>query len=95
SLLSFKSAIEAFAIQNKIEEFVIKTRLKTGLKSGGGITFKIETLFQLSEVPVVFLSPKTLTTFSQKSNLAGLPSTLKAYQHESYRAGAWRLSKAT
>ncbi len=58
SLLVMKSAIEAFALQHKVGSFVIKTRQATGPRAGGGITFKIETLFQLSGTPVVFISPQ-------------------------------------
>ena len=46
-LLTLKSAIQAFALQNKVDAFVIKNRQATGPRAGGGITFKIETLFQL------------------------------------------------
>ncbi len=67
-----KSAIEAFALQNKVDSFVIKSRQATGPRAGGGITFKIETLFQLSGTPVVFISPPTLAKFA-KSNLGRRP----------------------
>jgi hypothetical protein len=92
-LSTMKSAIEAFALQNKISAFVIKSRQATGPRAGGGITFKIETLFQLSETPVEFVSPPTLAKFA-KSNLGGIPSSVVGYQTDAYRAGAWYLSKA-
>lgn len=93
SLSTMKSAIEAFALQNNVDTFVIKSRLATGPRASGGITFKIETLFQLSGTPVVFISPPTLAKFA-KSNLGGLPPSVVGYQTDAYRAGAWRLSKA-
>jgi hypothetical protein len=91
-LLTLKSAIQAFALQNKVDAFVIKSRQATGPRAGGGITFKIETLFQLSETPVVFISPQTLAKFA-KSNLGGVPASVVGYQTDAYRAGAWHLSK--
>ncbi len=92
SLSTMKSAIEAFALQNKVDAFVIKSRQATGPRAGGGITFKIETLFQLSETRVVFISPPTLARFA-KSNLGGVPTSVVGYQADAYRAGAWHLSK--
>jgi len=93
SLSTMKSAIEAFALENKVEAFVIKSRHATGPRAGGGITFKIETLFQLSNTPVEFISAPTLAKFS-KSNLGGVPSSVFAYQTDAYRAAAWYLSKS-
>jgi hypothetical protein len=93
SLSTMKSAIEAFALQNEVSSFVIKTRQATGSRAGGGITFKIETLFQLSGTPVVFISPQTLAKFA-KSNLGGVPTSVVGYQNDAYRAAAWHLAKA-
>jgi hypothetical protein len=93
SLSTMKSAIEAFTRQNKVSSFVIKSRQATGPRAGGGITFKIETLFQLSGTPVVFISPPTLAKFA-KSNLGGVPTSVVGYQTDAYRAGACHLSKA-
>ncbi len=92
SLVSLKSAIEAFAHQNKVDAFVIKSRLATGPRAGGGVTFKIEALFQLSETRVLFISPQELAKFA-KSNLGGLPTTVTGYQKDAYRAAALYLSK--
>jgi hypothetical protein len=93
SLSTMKSAIEAFAQQNNVDAFVIKSRQPTGPRAGGGITFKIETLFQLSMTPVVFISPPTLAKFA-KGNLGGVPTGVVGYQTDAHRAGAWHLSKA-
>jgi hypothetical protein len=92
SLSTMKSAIEAFALKNEVGVFVIKSRQPKGPRAGGGITFKIETLFQLSETPVVFISPPTLAKFA-KSNLGGVPTSVLGYQIDAYRAGACHLSK--
>ncbi|WP_292077878.1 MULTISPECIES: DUF3010 family protein [Brevundimonas] len=93
ALLTMKSAIEEFARQHKINEFAIKSRLATGLRAAGGVTFKIETLFQLSGTPTSFVSPQAIAKI-EKTNLGGLPSTILAYQADAYRAAICRASKS-
>lgn len=93
SLSTLKSSIEAFALQNKIDVFVIKSRQASGPRASGGITFKIETIFQLSDTPVVFANPVALAKFA-KSNSGGVPATVVEYQANAFRAGAWYISKA-
>ena len=92
-LLSLKAAIEAFAQQNKVETFAIKSRLATGDRAAGGVTFKIETLFQLSGVPVVFVSPQAIAKIA-KSNVGGLPASLHVYQTDACRAAVTYAMKA-
>ncbi|MBR0644839.1 DUF3010 family protein [Plastoroseomonas hellenica] len=92
SLVNMKSSIEAFAHQNGLGAFVIKTRQSSGILASGGTTFKIEALFQLSGTPVVFVSPPALSAFA-KGNLGGVPSSVVGYQADAYRAGAWHLAK--
>ncbi|MGF7149727.1 hypothetical protein FHS96_003378 [Sphingomonas zeicaulis] len=94
SLEALIKAIKAFANENKIDGFVIKSRQATGKLAAGGITFKIETLFQLSGTEVTFVSPPTLTAFAKKSNLATSPQSVNRYQVDAYRAAAWKLAKA-
>ena len=91
SLDTLKAAISAFAMKNNVEAFVIKARQSTGQRAAGGITFKIEALFQLSGTPVQFVSPPTLASFA-KGNKSGVPTSLSQYQKDAYRAGAWRLA---
>jgi hypothetical protein len=93
ALLNFKAAVEAFAHQSKVDAFVVKSRQATGPRAAGGITFKIEALFQLSGTPIVFVSPPTLAKFA-KSNLGGVPTSVLAYQTDAYRAGAWHIANA-
>lgn len=93
ALLTLKSSIEAFAHNHKVKAFVIKTRLGKGKLAAGGITFKIEALFQLSMIPVEFISPQTLAKFA-KTNLGGVPEGVFEYQKDAYRVGACYLSKA-
>lgn len=91
SLDTLKAAIAAFAVKNNVKAFVIKARQSTGPRAAGGITFKIEALFQLSGTPVEFISPPTLAKFA-KGNKGGVPTSLSKYQEDAYRAGAWRLA---
>lgn len=91
SLQTLRGAIEAFALKHNIETFVIKTRQSSGTRAASGITFKIETLFQLSGAPVTFVSPPTLAKFA-KSNKGGVPAGVAKYQEDAYRAGAWWLA---
>jgi hypothetical protein len=92
SLLTLKSSIEAFALQNNVSVFVIKSRQARGPRAGGGVTFKIETLFQLAGTDVIFINPVALSKFA-KSNLGGVPASVLAYQTDAYRVGACHLSK--
>lgn len=91
SLETLKTAISSFAQKHGVKEFVIKSRHSTGPRAAGGITFKIETLIQLSGTPVQFISPPTLAKFA-KGNKGGVPAGLSRYQEDAFRAGAWRLA---
>lgn len=92
SLLAMQQAIKAFANQNNIDSFVVKARQSRGQLAAGGVTFKIEALFQLSGTPVGFVSAPALAAFAKK-NMGGVPSTVKAYQTDSFRAAALHISK--
>lgn len=92
-LASMKSAIEEFARDNKVDVFAIKSRLATGPRAAGGVTFKIEALFQLSGIPVVFVSPQAIAKLA-KTNVGGLPKSVLAYQTDACRAGICHASKA-
>ena len=93
SLDTLMKAIKSFAHENKIEGFSMKSRKATGQLAAGGITFKIEVLFQLSGTKVTFVSPPTLAAFAKKSNIATPPQSVKQYQADAYRAAAWKLAK--
>lgn len=84
--------IKAFAIEHEIERFVIKTRKGTGPMASGGITFKIEGLFQLSDTPVEFVSPQALGQFSKK-NAGTPPPSVQKYQKDAYIAAAFYLAQ--
>jgi Protein of unknown function (DUF3010) len=93
ALEGLKKAITAFANENKVECFAMKARQSSGQLASGGITFKIETLFQLSGTTVEFVSAPTLAAFSKKSNIATPPRSVNKYQTDAYRAAAWKLAK--
>ena len=86
-----RNAIGSFAHQNAIEIFVIKARMATGRMASGGVSFKIETLFQLSGVPVGFVSAQALARFG-KTNMGGVPSSVLAYQEDAFKCGALYLA---
>lgn len=91
SLKAFGKSIAAFAHEHGVEAFCIKAREHTGLRSGGGISFKIETLIQLfGGKDVHFVHTKTLKKFS-KSNHGGAPAGIVGYLEDPYRAGAYQL----
>lgn len=85
-------AIKSFAHQNGVERFVIKARNKKGKMVGGAVSFKIETLFQLSDCPVDFVSAQALSCFT-KGNMGGVPATVLENQKDAFRSAALYLSK--
>ncbi|MEL3890455.1 DUF3010 family protein [Ferrovibrio sp. MS7] len=93
SIKTFLQAVKTFAHENRVDVFAIKSRAKAGAMSGGAISFKMETLFQLSDREIVFISPVTLAKFA-KSNLGGIPTETLIYQKDAYLCGAYHLKKA-
>lgn len=85
-------AIRALAKDHNLSSFVIKTRQTKGAMAAGGITFKIEGLFQLSGIPVEFVSPQALSKLAKK-NTGGIPATINQYQNEAYLAAVSQLVK--
>ncbi|MGR3679398.1 MAG: DUF3010 family protein [Paracoccaceae bacterium] len=92
-LRSFQAALQAFARENQIDTFVIKTRAKKGKMAGGAVSFKIETLIQLLEgCDTRFVSPVALSNFAKKQ-LEAYPEKLLVYLKNAYLAGAYVLIK--
>ena len=85
-------AIRALAKDHKLSGFVIKTRQTKGTMAAGGITFKIEGLFQLSGIPVGFVSPQALSKLASR-NTGGIPATINQYQNDAYLAAVSQLAK--
>lgn len=92
SLEVLYEAIKAFAKDHKLNSFVIKTRQTKGQMAAGGITFKIEGLFQLSGIPVDFVSPQALSKLASK-NTGAIPPTINQYQEDAYLAAVSQLAK--
>lgn len=92
SVSVFYEAIKALAKDHNLSRFVIKTRQTKGTMAAGGITFKIEGLFQISGVPVDFVSPQALSMMAKK-NTGSIPATVNQYQSEAYLAGVSHLAK--
>lgn len=85
-------AIKAIAKDHELACFVIKTRQAKGTMASGGITFKIEGLFQISGVPVEFVSPQAVSKTAGK-NAGGVPSSVNQYQRDAYLAAVSYLIK--
>jgi hypothetical protein len=85
-------AIQSFARQNGVERFIIKARNKSGPMASGAVSFKIETLFQLSDCSVEFVTAKALSLFA-KGNMGGVPATVLEYQKDAFRSAALYLSR--
>ncbi len=85
-------AIKALANDHELKYFVIKTRQAKGAMAAGGITFKIEGLFQLSGVPVKFVSPQALQKVAG-TNTGSMPRTVNRYQEHAYLSAVSQLIK--
>lgn len=85
-------AIKAIAKKHDISSFVMKSRASRGSMASGGITFKIEGLFQLSDTPVIFVSPQVIAK-TKKSNAGKPPETVKIFQQDAYAAAISQIIK--
>jgi hypothetical protein len=92
SIASFLQAIKAFAHENGVGAFAIKARAKTGPRAGGGITFKMEALFQLAGIDVALVNSVALSKFSQK-NIAGIPESINGVDQNAYLCAVFDLSR--
>lgn len=90
---AYLQAIKSFAHENNIDAFAIKARAQKGDRRGGAISFKIETLFQLSDCPVLLINPVALSNFGKK-NIAGVPGGVLKYQEDAFRCAAYYLQNA-
>ncbi|WP_069876955.1 DUF3010 family protein [Bosea sp. BIWAKO-01] len=92
SIATFLQAVKTFAHENGVEAFAIKARAKTGQMAGGGITFKMEAIIQLSGVDVTLVNPVALSSFSKK-NIAGIPDTINGVDQNAYLSGVFDLNR--
>ncbi|TIX45575.1 MAG: DUF3010 family protein [Mesorhizobium sp.] len=93
SVKALLQAVKTFAHEHGVDVFAIKARAKGGQMGGGAVSFKIETLFQLSDREVVFVNPVALSKFA-KTNLGGIPDGILKYQEDAYRCGVYHLKIA-
>ncbi|WP_164898812.1 DUF3010 family protein [Mesorhizobium sp. M7A.F.Ca.MR.362.00.0.0] len=93
SVKALLQAVRTFAHEHGVDVFAVKARAKGGQMGGGAVSFKIETLFQLSDREVVFVNPVALSKFA-KTNLGGIPDGVLKYQEDAYRCGVYHLKSA-
>ncbi|RLJ98900.1 DUF3010 family protein [Ruegeria conchae] len=92
-LRSFMAALDEFARENEVGTFAIKTRAKKGRMAGGAVSFKIETLIQLTEgCHTRFVNPVALSNFAKKE-VKEYPEKLPVYLKNAFLSGAYTLSK--
>lgn len=92
SVKALLQAIKTYAHENAVDAFAIKARANGGQMGGGAVSFKIETLFQLSDKDVVFINAVALSKFA-KTNLGGVPASVFQYQIDAFRCGGFHLKK--
>lgn len=84
SITKYKSEIETFLSENKIEKIALKKRAKKGTFAGGAITFKSEAIIQLNTVcQVNFITSQAISKYT-KANDPYLPKELNKYQEQAY-----------
>jgi hypothetical protein len=84
SIKEFKNLINQFISENNIEKIIIKKRAKKGNFAGGAITFKIESLIQLSsDCEVVFISSQAITKYTKNNDII-FPKNLNKYQEQAF-----------
>ncbi|WP_319545257.1 DUF3010 family protein [Ruegeria conchae] len=92
-LRSFMAALDEFARENEVGTFAIKTRAKKGRMAGGAVSFKIETLIQLTEgCHTRFVNSVALSNFTKKE-VKEYPEKLPVYLKNAFLSGAYTLSK--
>jgi hypothetical protein len=68
----------------RIEKVAVKKRPEKGRFAGGGKSFKIETLIQLSECEVELLSPQTIASRLKRSPQQ-IPQSINKYQETAFQ----------
>ncbi|NOE32181.1 MULTISPECIES: DUF3010 family protein [Ruegeria] len=92
-LRSFMAKLDEFARENEVGTFAIKTRAKKGRMAGGAVSFKIETLIQLTEgCHTRFVNPVALSNFAKKE-VKEYPEKLPVYLKNAFLSGAYTLAK--
>lgn len=91
SIKSFSNEINDYFKLHDIEKVFIKEGASKGKFTSGAPVFKIETIFQMSNVEVNLVSSQTLNAFYKKEILDLDELDLKKYQHVAYQVAYYAL----
>jgi len=84
SILKYKTELESFLSEYKIEKIALKKRAKKGTFAGGAVTFKSEAIIQLNTICTVnFVTSQAISKYT-KTNEPNLPKVLNKYQEQAY-----------
>ena len=84
SILKYKTELESFLSEYKIEKIALKKRAKKGTFVGGAVTFKSEAIIQLNTICTVnFVTSQAISKYT-KTNEPNLPKELNKYQEQAY-----------
>jgi prolyl-tRNA synthetase len=81
---SLKTSFDAIFRDYRIEKVAVKKRPEKGGFAGGGKSFKMETLIQLSECEVELLSPQTIASRLKRSPQQ-IPRSINKYQETAFQ----------
>jgi len=84
SILKYKTELESFLSEYKIEKIALKKRAKKGTFAGGAVTFKSEAIIQLNTICTVNFVTSQAITKHVKANEPNLPKELNKYQEQAY-----------
>lgn len=84
NIKSFYQTISVLIRDHNIKSIFIKKRARKGDHASGPLSFKIEGIIQMLDVPVNFISPITISSYLKKSEIE-LPKKLFKYQHDAYK----------
>ena len=90
SIKSFFKVFNSFINVNNIDVIAIKARQHKGPFAGGSISFKIESLIQLTENKVEIIPAQTI---SSRTKEITIPSEIHKYQEEAFKAACALLDK--
>jgi len=86
---SFYESFKNFVSDNHIDIIVIKKRQKNGSMSGGGVSFKLESLIQINgKAEVFFVSAQGIAASHKKDNFV-FPDGINKYQETAFMAASF------
>ena len=84
-LRTFYRTFTAFIQDDHIEKIFIKQRNKKGTFAGGAEGFKLEAIIQLVTIPVVFISPVSISNKTKKLDLKDMFNEVFIYQKDALK----------